>query len=427
MQKMILRRSFSVLLILALMVTLFPITQANAVSQSIKVLKDGKAVSFDVDPKVINGRTMVPYQAIAASLGAEVGWDAKAKVVTAEKSGTKVKLTIGHKVVFINDKRIVFDQEPVIVNGRTLVPLRIISESFGLWIDWNNSTKTVAIDSTKTIKHEMGTTKLTKVPQRVVVLFNGMVDISLTLGVKPVGAVESWLQQPWYNYLRAQMSNVKSLGLETQPNVEAIVALKPDLIIGSKLRHEKIYNQLNAIAPTIFTESVFDWKGNMALVAPALNKTDAQTKFMAEWDTSVSEFRKKAGNKLNTEVSIVRFDPDHARIYYTGFAGTILKEIGFARPENQRKDVWGTKLTSKELIPQMDGDIIFDITTDWRADGQTLKTKEDWTSHDLWKNLKGVKNGKFYKVNEITWNMSGGAMAAKMMLEDLYFYFDIEK
>lgn len=428
MQTLVLRRSFAVFLILALMIALFPVTQANAVSHSIKVVKDGKAISFDVAPKVINGRTMVPYQAIAASLGAEVGWNAKTKTVTAEKSGTKVTLTIGSKVVFINDKRVVFDQEPVIVNNRTLVPLRIISESFGLWIEWNNSTKTVAIDSTKTIKHEMGTTKLTKVPQRVVVLFNGMVDISLTLGVKPVGAVESWLQQPWYNYLRTQMTGVKSLGDETQPNIEAIIALKPDLIIGAKMRHEKIYNQLSAIAPTIFTESVFDWKQNMELVAPALNKTEVQAKFMADWNAQVADFREKAGSKLNTEVSIIRFDPTNARIYYTGFAGTILEEIGFARPESQRvKDKTVIKLTSKEQIPLMDGDIIFDITSDYQGDGEVFKVQKDWTGHPLWQNLKGVKNGKVFKVNDVTWNMSGGAMAAKLMLEDLYFYFDIEK
>ena len=160
------------------------------------------------------------------------------------------------------------------------MPLRFLGEAFGLWVNWNARTNTVKIDTKRTIKHAMGETTLTSVPKRVVVLFNGMVDISLTLGVKPVGAVESWVQAPWYHYLRADMAGVKNLGSELQPNIEAIVALKPDLIIGAKPRHEKIYGQLSKIAPTLFVDQLFEWKTNMDIASKALNKEDNATAFM---------------------------------------------------------------------------------------------------------------------------------------------------
>ena len=81
-------------------------------------------------------------------------------------------------------------------------------------------------------------------------------------------------------------------------------------------------------------------------------------------------------------------------------------------------------LASQEQIPLIDGDIIFDITSS-NGGGDEFKTQAEWQKNPLWNNLKAVKNGKYYKVNDITWNMSGGATAAKMMLDDLYFYFDI--
>lgn len=403
-----------------------PFTAAAA--GEITVVLDGNKISFDVPPQNISGRTLVPYRTLAEKIGAKVSWDQKTGKITVLKGKKTVVLTVNSKVGTVDGKAVAMDTAPVIQNGRTLVPLRFLGESLGLWVSWNAAAKTVSVESKKTITHAMGKTTLSSVPQRVVVLFNGMVDISLTLGVKPVGAVESWVQQPWYHYLRADMGGVKNLGNENQPNLEAIVALKPDLIIGSKLRHEKIYGQLSEIAPTVMTTDVFDWKTNMEIASKALNKQDEAASFMADWNKRVAKFKSKMGDRLKTEVSIIRFQPDgSARFYVTGFAGTILQELGLARPKAQQvegKVVVG--LSSKEQIPMLDGDVIFDITSDWAGDEKSFKSQQDWTSNPLWNNLKGVKNGKYYKVNDVTWNMSGGATAAKMMMDDLYFYFDLE-
>ena len=76
----------------------------------------------------------------------------------------------------------------------------------------------------------------------------------MLLQVKPVGAVESIVEKPWYLYIREQMEGVTSVGAETQPNLEEIIALQPDLIIATKSRHEQIYDQLSAIAPTVVEE-----------------------------------------------------------------------------------------------------------------------------------------------------------------------------
>lgn len=286
-----------------------------------------------------------------------------------------------------------------------------------------------AVSESRTIEHAMGSVTLDKKPERIVVLFNGMVDITVALGVKPVGAVESWDQQPWYEFLRDKMTDVVSLGDENQPNLEAIIALKPDLIIGTKTRDEEIYPQLSAIAPTVITEEVFDWKENLKLASQAFYEEEAADKMLSDWEARVADFKQKAGDGLkDTEVSLIRFEKDgSARIYATGFAGTIFKELGLSRPESQivaGKAV--VNITSKEQMEQLDGDYIFDITQIKEDEPSREASQKDWTSHPLWSNLDGVKKGKYIKVDVITWNLSAGVLAANAMLDDLYTYFELK-
>lgn len=280
------------------------------------------------------------------------------------------------------------------------------------------------------IEHAMGTAEIPGTPQRVVVLTNDGSDITLALGVKPVGAVRHWTGTPnWYAYLKDKMEGVVLVGEETQPNIEEIIKLQPDLILGSKLRHEKIYEQLKAVAPTVMTETVgTTWKENTLLYGKALNKEAEVNKLIADWDARVTDFKSKMGDKLNTEISIVRFQATEARIYYQGFPGSILKEVGLARPEKQRVTDKVVLNLTLEQIPEMDGDVIFYFvaTGDADTEAQAKKTFEDWTNNELWKNLKAVKAGKVVQVDEVFWNMTGGIQGANKMLDDLYKHFEIQ-
>ena len=77
----------------------------------------------------------------------------------------------------------------------------------------------------------------------------------------------------WYPHIKDKMKDIKLSETESQINVEAIAALKPDLIIGNKMRHEKVYEQLKGIAPTVFAETLRgEWKDNFKFYAKALNK-----------------------------------------------------------------------------------------------------------------------------------------------------------
>lgn len=289
----------------------------------------------------------------------------------------------------------------------------------------------------RVIEHAMGKTEIKGTPKRIVTLYQGATDAAVALGVKPVGAVESWTEQPFYKYLRNDLKDTQLVGVETQPNLEEIAKLKPDLIIASKLRHEKVYDQLSKIAPTVTHETVYKFKETVGLMGESLNKEKEADKLLTDWDARVADFKEKASDKLGkewpVEVSVLNFRTDHARIYITGFAGDILNELGFVRPEAQQKAAEKgeilQQLTTKESIPAMDADVLFIFNADGHdADAKAIeKTYKEWTDHPLWKGLKAVKNDQTYIVDEVAWNMGGGYLAANNMLDQIYAHFSLDK
>lgn len=279
-----------------------------------------------------------------------------------------------------------------------------------------------AVETTRTVKHAMGETTIKGEPKRIVVLTNEGTEALLALGIKPVGAVKSWTGDPWYPHIAKQMEGVTVVGEESQPNLEAIAALQPDLIIGNKMRQEKVYDQLSAIAPTVFSETLRgEWKPNFKFYADALNKKAEGDKILADWDKKVADFKAKVGDGLKTQVSMVRFMPGKTRIYYDQtFSGIILKELGVARPAAQMQDKFADDVT-KERIPEMDGDILFYFTYE-TGNGQATKLEQEWLNDSLFKNLNVVKKGNIYKVDDTTWNTSGGVLSANIMVDELQKY-----
>ncbi|MEC0231678.1 ABC transporter substrate-binding protein [Paenibacillus alba] len=282
---------------------------------------------------------------------------------------------------------------------------------------------TPAVSTPYTVKHIMGETTVKGNPQRVVILVNDAVEAALALGIKPVGMVKAWGVQPYYDHLKDKLEGVQIVGDENQPNLEAIAALKPDLIIGNKLRQEKIYQQLSSIAPTVFSERTnSDSLINFEIYAGALNKNEEGEKQLAAFETKVKDLQQKLGDKTNTKVSLVRFYlEDKVRVYYQDtFAGGILKKIGLKRPAAQDKPTFA-EIIGKERIPELDGDIMFYFTLE-DDKGMTAKTEKAWQEETLWKNLDVVKKGKAIKVNDGIWNSSGGIISANLMVDELSKY-----
>ncbi|MCR8633342.1 ABC transporter substrate-binding protein [Paenibacillus radicis (ex Xue et al. 2023)] len=274
-----------------------------------------------------------------------------------------------------------------------------------------------------TVKHAMGATTIKGTPKRVVVLTNEGTEAALSLGIKPIAIVKAWGMDPIYQHLTEQLKDVTIIGDENQPNLELIATLKPDLILGNKLRQEKVYEQLSRIAPTVFSERINgDWQINYKLYAEALNKKEEGNAEFAKFESKVSGLRTKLGDKINTAVSIVRFNPGGiVRIYYNDtFSGVLLKKIGLKRPAVQDQSKFADDV-AKERIPDMEGDILFYFTYD-NEKGEAVKAEQEWQKDPLWNNLNVVKKGKIHKVYDGIWNSSGGIISANLMLDDLEKY-----
>ncbi|QEY23074.1 iron-siderophore ABC transporter substrate-binding protein [Psychrobacillus sp. AK 1817] len=288
-------------------------------------------------------------------------------------------------------------------------------------------------DTSYTVEHAMGSTTLKKTPEKIVILTNEGTEALLSLGVKPVGAVQSWLGDPWYDHISDEMKDVEVVGVEQEVNLEKIAALKPDLIIGTKVRQEAVYDQLSAIAPTVFSDTLRgDWKENFKLYAKALNLEEKGNEVLSQFDAHLDEVKQSLGDKTDQEISIVRFMAGQSRIYYTdSFSGVIFEDLGFKRA-SQQTELFTTdnKLgnlaieVGKEVIPKMDGDVLFYFTYAPQGDKAALDTAKEWTNDPLWKNLNAVKSGNVHEVSDAIWNTAGGVLAANIMLDEIEEIFN---
>ena len=107
-----------------------------------KMQEDG---TFDVLPKIINDRTMVPLRAIFEAIGAKVDWYGETRTIVSSKDDIEIRMQIDNNIMHVNDNIITLDAFPCIDNDRTLVPVRAIAESFGFDVAWDGETRTVTI------------------------------------------------------------------------------------------------------------------------------------------------------------------------------------------------------------------------------------------------------------------------------------------
>lgn len=277
------------------------------------------------------------------------------------------------------------------------------------------------------VEHALGSTQVPANPQRIVTLDGFALENVLALGGQPVGTTLNGSVEQQPEFLKAKVADVELLGSFAQPNLEKILALKPDLILGATGGAEPVYKQLAAIAPTILahSDSSDDWKSVLYKHAEALGKAEAADQLMADYNARLERFKSQMGDRLSTtEVSVVRVYPNAIGVYLQGsFAGSILADAGLSRPPAQR-GLGVQQQISKERIQDLDGDVIFlwaygsdsDIQTAQQAKAALAKFKTD----PLWSQLTAVEQGKVYEVPGY-W-IGFGPLAANAVIDDLFEY-----
>jgi iron complex transport system substrate-binding protein len=270
------------------------------------------------------------------------------------------------------------------------------------------------------VAHAMGETAVPASPQRVVVLDTGELDNALALGANIVGAPVNDAVE-YQGYLADQIEGITDIGAIDEPNLETILALRPDLILGSQQRYEEIYPELEQIAPTVFSASLrVPWQDNFRLHAEALGKTAEAEKLLVDYDARVAEVQMVLGERLDdTTISIIRFRPGQVRLYLkSSYIGYILQDVGVQRPPSQDEDAFSAEITL-EQIAEVDADYIF--ITGYAQDDSELET---FLESPLWQTLGAVQNNRAIDVNDDAWIAGLGVQSANAVLDDLISIFE---
>lgn len=292
----------------------------------------------------------------------------------------------------------------------------------------NSNVASPAVDLSnqeRTINHALGQVSVPLHPQRIIALGNPALGAALALGMKPVG-VATWggvnnLNGVQHLFLNKSMEGIEYLGQEIQPNLEKLLTLEPDLILGSDSSHEKIYDRLSQIAPTVLTQwsgewTPNTWKEDFKLYAAALGKTDAAEQVLQHYNQRTADFKQQMGDRLSrTHVSVLHFEPGQVRIYMkASYIGGILQDCSLPRPTAQDKNEW-SELISLEQLSDADGDVIF-VT---QINPQETSYQE-FIRNPLWQQLKAVQSNRVYEVNYRYWIGGSGPISSNLILDDLF-------
>lgn len=138
-------RISTILVIIALILAVSMPGLAESATGSIALYINGRAVPTDVPPVIINGRTMVPIRVISESLGAAVHWEPGTRQAVITSGANRVVITVDRALAGINGKEVSLDVPAQILGGRTMVPIRFVSEALGATVAWEPDSRSVVV------------------------------------------------------------------------------------------------------------------------------------------------------------------------------------------------------------------------------------------------------------------------------------------
>ena len=269
------------------------------------------------------------------------------------------------------------------------------------------------------LRDEMGEVTIPVEPKRLVAIQPGQLEALLTLGITPVGAGRGSATKIYDDYQLEAFPEAASgiramtdIGSLQEPDLEAIAALKPDLIFYTRAAlKETTYRALSAIAPVVVAKGMgMNWKVDFLLVGHAVGKAGAAQAFLDRYHAEAEAFAARWRERTPPTVSFVNVTGDRVRLFGRhAFAGGVAEDLGLARPPEQRFEGAAQDL-SAEMIDRADADFIFYAARN--DDFSALRGSA------LWPTLTAVAAGRAQPVGfKLFFN--AGPMAAKLVSERL--------
>lgn len=280
----------------------------------------------------------------------------------------------------------------------------------------NNTSQTF---KEKTIVHDLGTTKLKKVPKRIVILDNLYGEILNPLDITPVGATTGQADSQEFSTLfKKQYKDAKvvSVGWQGNPDLDKIAELKPDLILMTG-EQEDLYEELSEIAPTvgyqINTDENWDYHETSLKVAEIFDKRDEMKKDLDRVDAREAVFAENVKAKFgNQKLMYLRVTDNDIRYYAYGHFGYLYDTYHFNRAETFNPD---------DMFQVIDPDKLKDINPDLlivQADSQELLDNK-LKNNPVWSSLKAVQNNKVIYADYSTYMLGFGIVSQEAIMKQI--------
>lgn len=260
-------------------------------------------------------------------------------------------------------------------------------------------------------------------PKRIIALVPAFpLGVPLELGMTVIGSPLVGMSDEAMKE-KAIAAGVMDLGSFMEPSIEKLIALKPDLIIGSDFLGEEAYRRASQIAPTAFVTAK-NWKDIYRTIAEIGGRSEAAKALFADYDRRISEMRERVPKDVR--VSVVRIAGNEFQVYLdkpdTWAPFDVLREAGVKRTafETSNTDE-PMKRLDFEGLSALDGDVLLYIV--WGASDAAMSERvEAVLSNPLWQMLPAVKAKRVYRVDAATWMEFNGIGSAQKVLDDIETY-----
>ncbi len=272
-----------------------------------------------------------------------------------------------------------------------------------------------AFASAVTVKDAKGEFTLDKTPNRVVALEYSFVDALAQVGVSPVGVADDNKVDRILPQVREKITAWQSVGTRSQPSLEVIASLKPDLIIADPSRHTAVFEELKKIAPTVMFDSRHEsYQENLETaqkIGDLVGKSSEIKAKINEHNDYIANIAKNLGVQ-GKKASFGTSREDKFNIQNdNGYVGSFLTTLGFA-PTKLNSDQAFVEINLEQLVMEKPEYLFIAHYRD-----ESIARK--WEAEPLWKAIPAVKANHVYSVDSDMWARGRGLEASKIMAKQI--------
>ncbi|WP_226528880.1 ABC transporter substrate-binding protein [Metabacillus niabensis] len=253
---------------------------------------------------------------------------------------------------------------------------------------------------------------VTSNPTKIVTASQEAMEDAAILGVKPIGAIATGGKFP--EYLGDSMSEATEIGEKTQPSIEKLLQLEPDVILGTSKFQPEVAEKLTDVAPMIPISHVStNWKDNLFVLAELTDKKEEANQIIANYESVISEVKEKlSGSMKDQQVLMIRIRGGNLFIYSPDiyFNPVLYQDLGLPVPEAV-KAAKSQEMITLEKLAEINPDYLF-VQFEEQENADAPDRLKELQENAIWKSMISVKNEKVF-VNAVSPLAAGGTAWSK--------------